>query len=142
MPTKLNERVNVTDYLLGLDDLQQPKVIDMSIIRPNQWNSAVLMIARLLLMRKGQLEDHPDLGIDIRGRYRFSYETDLTVLEQELESQVEQYLPEFAPIEVRTQFQTQGNEGKIRFIVVIDQVAYELFYNLDSATIEGMEAIG
>lgn len=142
MPRMLNEEANVTDHLLGLDDLQQPKTIDMSIIRPNEWNSAILFISRLLLMRKGQLDDHPDLGIDIRGRYRFVYDDELIQLNQEIQDQVAQYAPEFTPIDVTSSFKESGNEGWISIVVVINNVAYELLYNLNSATIEGLEELG
>ena len=142
MPRLLNEEANVTDYLLGLDDLQQPRAIDMSIVRPNEWNSAILCIARLILMRKGQLEDHPDMGIDIRARYKFSYENELIQLNQEIQDQVSQYLPEFTPIEVTSQFKEGSTEGSIAIVVIIDNVAYELLYNLTSATIEGLEGMG
>lgn len=142
MPRVLNEEANVTDYLLGLDDLQQPRAIDMSIIRPNEWNSAILFIARLILMRKGQLDDHPDMGIDIRARYKFSYEDELIQLNQEIQEQVARFLPEFSPIEVTSQFKEGKAEGSIVIIVIIDNVAYELLYSLTSATIEGLEGMG
>lgn len=138
----LEDKANVTDYLLGLDDLQQPRVIDMSIIQPYQWNSAILLISRLILMRKGQLEDFPEMGIDIRARYRFSYETDLAMLNQEIEDQVAQYLPEFAPIQVVSSFQQKDNEGYIAIGIVINKIVYQVLYNLNSATIEGLEAMG
>jgi len=142
LPRKLNEEANVTDYLLGLDDLQQPKVIDMSIIHPKQWNSAVLCIARLILMRKGQLEDHPNMGIDIRGRYSFAYDTDLTQLNQEIQDQVAQYLPEFTPVNVFSRYQERDGYGYIAIAIVVNQIAYQLVYNLNSATIEGLEEMG
>lgn len=138
----LNEEANVTDYLLGLDDLQQPRAIDMSIIRPNEWNSAILCIARLILMRKGQLEDHPEMGIDIRARYRFTYENELAQLNQEIQEQVNRYLPEFAPVEVTSQFKKEKNSGSVAIVIVIDNVAYELLYSLTSTTIEGLEGMG
>jgi len=142
MPRLLNEEANVTDYLLGLDDLQQPRAIDMSIIRPNEWNSAILCIARLILMRKGQLDDHPEMGIDIRARYKFAYEDELFQLNQEIQEQVNRYLPEFAPIEVTSQFKEGKPVGSIAIVIVIDNVAYELLYNLTSTTIEGLEGMG
>ena len=144
MPRVLDEEANVSDYLLGLDDLQQPQRIDMSIIRPNEWNSAILIIARLILMRKGQLEDHPEMGIDIRGRYRFSFDSELTQLNQEIQDQVAQYAPEFSPVDVVSVFRDKkvNEPAGIEIAIVVDNVAYSLFYNLKNETIEGLEGLG
>lgn len=144
MPRILNEETNISDYLLGLDDLQQPQRIDMSIIRPGEWNSAILMIARLILMRRGQLDDHPELGIDIRGRYRFSFDSELIQLSQEIQDQVAQYLPEFAPVDVVTVFRDKnGNSAAgVEISIIVNNVAYSLLYNLQNETIEGLEGLG
>lgn len=144
MPRILNEEANVSDYLLGLDDLQQPQRIDMSIIRPGEWNSAVLTIIRLILMRKGQLEDHPEMGIDIRGRYRFSFDSELIQLSQEIQEQVAQYAPEFAPVDVMAIFRDKNGSSAagVEIAIVVNNVAYTLLYNLQSETIEGLEGLG
>lgn len=144
MPRMLNEEANISDYLLGLDDLQQPQRIDMSIIRPGEWNSAVLIIARLILMRKGQLDDHPEMGIDIRGRYRFSFDSELVQLSQEIQEQVAQYAPEFAPVDVMAIFKDKNGSSAagVEIAIVVSNVAYSLLYNLQSETIEGLEGLG
>ena len=141
MPIKLENRGNVTDYLLGLDDLQQPKKIDMSILRQDQWNSAILMITRLLLMKKGIYPDQPEMGIDIRGRYRFSFEEELYKLQDELDEQINTYLPEFRPIEVYAKYKVINKQRCIVIQVSISQGNYELIYNTDKNTIEGLEGI-
>lgn len=144
MPRVLDEEANVSDYLLGLDDLQQPQRIDMSIIRPGEWNSAILIIARLILMRKGQLEDHPDMGIDIRGRYRFSFDSELIQLNQEIQDQVAQYAPEFAPVDVVSVFRDKkgSDAAGVEISIIVNNVAYSLLYNLQNETIEGLEGLG
>ena len=113
---------NINEYLLGLDDLQQPKIIDMSIITPNVWNSAILLVARLLLLKKGTYPDHPDLGIDIRARYKFTFDSDLVTLQQEVESQISKYLPELAHVQVRTELKKISDRYCVIVYIVYNKI--------------------
>ena len=96
----LKVEANIRDYLLDIDDLNRPKVLDMENIQTGTMNSAALLIIRLLLLKKGSYPDFPDLGIDIRGRYRFAFEEELITLRNELEDQISTYLPELIPVDV------------------------------------------
>lgn len=139
MSRNLKDEANIRDYLLGLDDLKKPKVIDMSIIAPKQWNSAILMISRLIMMKKGTYPDHPDLGIDIRGRYSFSFEDDLYSLQEDIDEQASRYLPEFAPYQIRCMFQSINDINYVVIVIVINNIAYTLLYDIDGHTLEGLE---
>ena len=61
--TKTN--ANIRDYLLDVNDLNQPKVLDLSEIETGKMNSAELLIVRLLLRKKGTYPDYPDLDTDL-----------------------------------------------------------------------------
>lgn len=132
---------NINEYLLGLDDLQQPKIIDMSIITPNVWNSAILLVARLLLLKKGTYPDHPDLGIDIRARYKFTFDSDLVTLQQEVESQISKYLPELAHVQVRTELKKISDRYCVIVYIVYNKILYSILYDIDKETIIGLEGI-
>ena len=134
-----NDIGNIKEYLLGLDDLQRPKMIDMSIIAPGITNSAVILIARLILMKKGTYPDHPDLGIDIRARYKFAFETELLTLQEEIQSQIEKYLPELNYSQVRVRFEKYNNKVCVVISIQLDQVIYNLFYDISSQTLLGLE---
>lgn len=131
---------NIHDYLLGIDDLNRPKVIDMSIIKPGVMNSAILMIIRMILMRKGTIPDIPDLGIDIRGRYRFAFESELSILQNEITNQIQTYLPEFLASEVTVAMQKGEPDGpKVVIQITIDETTYELVYNISTNTLDGLD---
>lgn len=139
MAIPVDDNSNIRDYLLGMDDLNRPKVIDMTIIKPNVMNSCILMIIRLILLRKGTYPDIPDMGIDIRGRYRFAFEEELTSLENEIQQQMQTYLPEFSPVEVHALMRTGETDGpKVVIEITIDSTIYKLIYNVTTNTIEGM----
>lgn len=140
MAITTDDNANITDYLLGMDDLNRPKEIDMSIIKPGAMNSAMLMIIRMILMRKGTIPDIPDLGIDIRGRYRFAFESELTTLQSEISQQIQTYLPEFLSNEVNVYMQTGETDGpKVVIEITIDGTTYELIYNISTNTLEGLD---
>ena len=134
-----NDIGNIKEYLLGLDDLQRPKMIDMSIIAPGVTNSAVILIARLILMKKGTYPDHPDLGIDIQARYKFAFESELLTLQEEIQSQIEKYLPELNYSQVRVRFERYNNKFCVIISIQIAQVIYNLFYDISSQTLLGLE---
>lgn len=140
MAITTDDNANITDYLLGIDDLNRPKAIDMSIIKPGIMNSAMLMIIRMILMRKGTIPDIPDLGIDIRGRYRFAFESELTTLQSEISQQIQTYLPEFLSNDVNVYMQTGETDGpKVVIEITIDGTTYELIYNISTNTLEGLD---
>lgn len=124
---------NVRDYLISINELNRPTVVDMTIIKPGVMNSAVTMIARLILMRKGTIPDLPDLGIDIVGRYRFAFVEELYTLQREIENQMTVYLPEFAVVNVEVQY---GENTKIVIIqITIDDTTYQLSYDVVTETL-------
>lgn len=134
---------NIREYLLGMDDINRPKMIDMSIIEPGVMNSAILLICRLILIKKGSYPDRPDLGIDIVNRYRFAYESELRELASELDDQIQRFLPELLPVDVEVQFGTADVSGKPTVVIsiTIDKVKYSLMYNTSENKIEGLKDI-
>lgn len=138
----LKVEANIRDYLLDIDDLNRPKVLDMENIQTGTMNSAALLIIRLLLLKKGSYPDFPDLGIDIRGRYRFAFEEELITLCNELEDQISTYLPELIPVDVEVSLYRPKDslENMILFSIIIRQVKFEILYNVAANTIEGLNS--
>lgn len=138
-----NSNANIRDYLLDVNDLNQPKVLDLSEIETGKLNSAALLIVRLLLLKKGTYPDYPDLGIDIRGRYRFVFEEELITLRQELEEQMTLYLPELLPVEVEVSLYRPKDslENKILFSIIMRETRFSILYSIAQNTIDGLMAM-
>lgn len=135
--TNVDESDNIRDYLLSLDDLGKPKVIDMSKIINGVYTPAILCILRLIIMRKGTDPDRPDLGIDIVGRYRFSYESELTTLQNEITEQIERYLPELTPTTIEVSMQDNDTYLHIIQIAITTKgTTYNLLYDKDTNAFE------
>ena len=143
MDLKLSSDDNPRDYLLDLNDLGKPRVIDMSRIENGVMNTAITCIARLIIMRKGTDMDRPDMGIDIVGRYRFADTDELVVLQQEIENQIYMYLPEFIPVTVECSPVIENTQDrsivKVEINVTIDGVMYQLMYNIEDSKIEVLQ---
>ena len=142
--TNISDEDNVREYLLALNDLGQPKMVDMSVIEINKLNSAVILIARLIMMRKGTDPDRPDMGIDIAGRYRFSFTNELYNLEREIQDQLFSYLPELSPITVSVSYQSETTknlerQNKICIDLNINMTTYRLMYDRDSSKLKVLE---
>lgn len=140
MPTeRQKENNNIKEYLIGLNELGLPKVYDMSKIEPGKLNSAIILITKLILMRKGTIADIPDMGVDIRGRYRFSFEEELTMLQADIQAQIEAYLPEFIPVNVAAYFERDRNGYPgVAIVIIINKTAYRVLYSIEKNTIEGI----
>lgn len=134
-----NDTANIRDYLLGINDLNRPKVVDMQDIKPGKWNSAVTMITRLIMMRKGTIPDIPNLGVDIAGRYRFSFEEELDELAIDIANQVNTYLPEFYPVSVRCEMIQDGEKHKVLIHLIINEIEYLIMYDITDNTLEGLQ---
>lgn len=136
----VDSTANIRDYLLDLDDIGKPKVVDMTDIRRGKLNSAATMIIRLLLLKKGTYPDFPNLGIDIRGRYRFMFSEELSTLESELTNQIETYLPELLPITVSAEMITipSTTANGILFNIISNEIDFVLLYNINKNTFDGI----
>lgn len=131
---------NVHDYLLDLNDIGLPRVVDMSRIESGVFNPAILTIIRLIVMRKGTDPDRPDMGIDIVGRYRFSFISEMYKLQSEIEEQIGIYLPEFLPVSVEVSVIQQETQdaaiNKIQISITVDKVMYQLMYDKESSQLD------
>lgn len=128
--TTVGKDNNIHDYLMALDDLGQPKVLDMNV--PNgQLSSGLLMVMRLIIMRKGTQPDFPDMGVDIVGRYRFSFDEELTALSVDIRDQITTYLPELIPATVDCQMDKndEGDSKRLFIMLGLNGQTYLLIYD-------------
>ena len=131
---------NIREDLLALDDIGQPKIVDMKIIKNGVMNSAVILISKLICMQKGSRPDQPDMGADIRRRYRFGFESELGMLQTDIEEQISTYLPEFLPVDVKVGIRTNdGEKNKIIIAITIDGIMYQLSYDPVNSVFEIFE---
>ena len=58
-------------------------------------DAIALLLLRLLLLEPGTNNSHPEMGVGIVSKYRFSMDDDLEELKTDIKNQIATYLPEF-----------------------------------------------
>lgn len=76
------------EYFISLDKFNRPAEVTGE-------KAEAILLARLILMNPGSNPLHPDMGIGIKQRYRFSMDK-LPDLQREISEQINKYLPDFS----------------------------------------------
>lgn len=116
------------EYLLAINEYMQPKVLKKD-------QAAYTDIIRLFLLDPGTNQTHPEMGIGIRSRYRFSDTADVHKLEQEVKYQMKTYLPNLLTTDI--QVKPYGSTLAI-FISSQNNEVYALGYNTDTGNMGGL----
>lgn len=113
------------EYLLSINEFVQPKVLKGE-------SAAFIDILRLFLLEPGTNQTHPDMGIGIRSRYRFSDTSEIGKLKQEVQDQIETYIPELLVMDI--QIETFNTTLAI-FITTKNDSVYAIAYNTETGKI-------
>lgn len=116
------------EYVLSINEFMQPKVLSGD-------QAAYTDIIRLMLLDPGTNQTHPNMGIGLRSRYRFSDASEISKLREELKLQMQTYLPYLLTMDV--QIETYGTTLAI-FITSDDDTIYGIGYNTDTGNIGGL----
>lgn len=116
------------EYLLSINEFMQPKVI-------KEDQATYTDIIRLFLLDPGTNQTHPEMGIGIRSRYRWSDTSEISKLEQEVKTQMKTYLPHLLTMSI--QIETYGTTLAI-FITSQNNDIYAIGYNTETGSIGGL----
>ena len=116
------------EYLLSINEFMQPKILKKD-------QAAYTDIIRLFLLDPGTNQTHPDMGIGIRSRYRFSDASEVSKLQQEAKDQMKTYLPNLLTMDI--QIETYGTTLAI-FITSQDDEVYALGYDTETGSMGGL----
>lgn len=116
------------EYLLSINEFVQPKVLSGD-------SAAFADIIRLFLLEPGTNQTHPDMGIGIRSRYRFSDTSEIGKLKQEVKDQIQTYIPNLLIMDI--QIETFDNTLAI-FITSKNDNVYAVVYNTETGKIGGL----
>lgn len=84
------------EHTLSVDEFNNPKVLKNGEAMAN-------ILARLLLLEPGTFETHPEMGVGIVSRYRYSFAGHADELESDFKAQIEKYLPTFQGVQVKVE---------------------------------------
>lgn len=94
----------VSEGLFTTDKYNKPMVL-------KDKDAVAILLLRLLVMVPGTNRKHPEMGIDIRGRYEYCEEDEVDELNTEIQTQIKTYLPQFNTSSVNCI--TEGRDMKI-----------------------------
>ena len=121
---------NLTEHSFSVDDFINPKVFKDA-------EAMGVLLTRLLLLEPGTIQSHPEMGVGLESRYRYSEEGAASRLKSDIEAQIEEYLPDYfqgATINV-----TQ-KDRKFHITAEIDGAIYGISYDSTTNKIESKYA--
>lgn len=74
------------EYVLKTDNKYQPVIL-------TDKEAKYTLIIRLLLMEPGTIQTHPEMGVGLVSRYRYSDASNLMNLQKDINNQMTKYLP-------------------------------------------------
>lgn len=111
---------------LSLNNFGMPKVYENT-------DAMYLNLIRLILLEKGKNQSHPDMGVDIRRRYRFNNDENvLQNLQRDIANQIERFIPELSVLDVSVTLKS----NTVGIIVNTNDGAYVLGYNMNNGNID------
>lgn len=115
---------------MSLDEFSRPKEV-------KDKDAIFILLVRLFLMKPGDDQTHPNMGIGIIPRYRYCGKEELNNLQQESLNQISTYLPELGGVDLKLEI-NQDNELLIS--ATINDVLYKLETNSSNNTIISLDS--
>ena len=114
----------IHEFGLSIDDFQNPKVY-------KNGDAILTLLTRLLLLEPGTIQSHPEMGVGLISKYRYSVEGSAALLQSDFQKQVDKYLPQLQGIKIRV-----VEKGKSYFITAeFEQVLYGISFDTQTSNI-------
>ena len=113
-------------HLMTLNAFNRPEVL-------NDIDAKYMHILYLLLLDKGKFQSHPDMGVGLRTRYKFSDEDSLIYLKNDIEQQLRTYLPDVYEAEVDL---ILDDSNVLEINIAFNDNIYQVNYNTETGKID------
>jgi hypothetical protein len=90
--------VDDTEPLLSVDKYYKPLVA-------KDFDYTTLLLIRLILLEPGTIQTHPDCGVGLVSKFRYSTNVDMRDLENRIKEQITKYLPQFSLSKIRCELE-------------------------------------
>lgn len=98
----------------------------------NNGEAIARVLIHLLLLEPGTIQSHPDMGVGLVSKYRYTTENKIYKLRDDFRGQIEKYLPQYQGVEVNCAL-----KDKICYITAkIDGTIYAFYYDSDTNDIK------
>lgn len=122
--------VDTTEPLLSVDKYYKPLVAKGE-------DYATLMLIRLILLEPGTFQTHPNMGVGLVSRFRYSNEIDMVKLANLIKDQIILYLPQFTLTDVRCILgdSDTGTEKVIKIYITTEELNAYLPINVETGEV-------
>ena len=122
--------MSISEFAFSVDDFQNPKVYKDA-------EAVATLLVRLLLLEPGTYQSHPDAGIGLISKYRFSTEDAASNLQSDFQQQIEKYLPDLQGVRVSVtakdhKFLITAEVENVLYGISFDQTTTEIITNTAS----------
>lgn len=114
----------ITEFGFSVDDFQDPKLYKDA-------EAVATLLTRIILLEPGTIQSHPDAGVGIMSKFRYSVEGSASDLQAEIQRQVEKYLPQFQG----AKFNVTQKDGAFIITAEIDDTLYGIYYDVNTSNI-------
>lgn len=121
----------IKEYLITVDKFNEPKELKND-------DAVSMILLRLILMEKGLIQSHPDMGVDIVRRYRYMYDDKvLRTLEEDIKSQISTYIPQLSSVDV----EVDVHEGELLLGIKTPSNNYVFMTNFDQNKVVDLSSL-
>lgn len=86
--------IDIEEPVLSIDEFNKPLVMKGK-------DAIFILLVRLLLLKPGTFQTHPEMGVGIVSRYRYGDDDVLNNLEKDIENQISTYIPQVSGAQVQ-----------------------------------------
>lgn len=117
----------VTEFSFSVDDFQNPKLYKDA-------EGIQTLLTRLLILEPGTIQSHPDMGVGLFSKYKYSLMNDGAGarLQSDFQSQIEKYLPEFQGARVNV---TEKDKA-FQISIELDNNLFGIYYEKDTSNVK------
>ena len=118
------------EYSLSINEFNQPVVYDDK-------KALYIKLIRLLLLEPGTYQSNPEMGVGIVSRYRYSTEVDISDLKYDIETQVNDYIPDLTSVSVDLEPDYSNNLLYIK--AYMNNILFEITFNTTTLKLESQK---
>ena len=116
----------IHEHTFSVDDFNEPKKFENA-------RAVMALLTRMLLLDPGTIQSHPDAGIGLVSRYRYTQEGSEYQLKSDITTNIEKYLPEFQGAEINV----SRNDHNFYIGIQISSYLFSFVYDVDEASLNG-----
>ena len=124
--------VDLNEPLMTINKFYKPVILTGS-------DAAVMQITRLILLEPGTIQTHPDCGVGIISKFRYSTEVDIRQLENRIAAQISTYLPMYTMVKVAVEL--DNDQKCIRIFITSDQLNAMIPIDINTGTVLNLDNV-